>query len=94
MRKKTTKPFGVWADSSYVAKVDDNDKVYRKIAELRVYYQRLGIKKSTCKIAEELKDFRRNPFWAKRMSEQSAKAWEKHFYRSEWYHRRKRKIRP
>lgn len=92
--KKSTKPFGVWTDSSYVAKVDDNAKVYRKIAELRLYYQRLGIKKSTRKIADDLKDSLLYPFWARRMGKQSAKAWEKHFYRSEWYHRCKRKIRP
>lgn len=89
--KAKRKQFGIWTDSSYIAKVDDNDKVYRKIRDMRRYYAKLEIHISVRRIIRQLHE---NPYWRRRLISQSDRAWGKNFYRSKWYHRCKRKIRP
>lgn len=90
MRKKTTKPFGIWVDPRYVAKVDDNDKVYRKIRERLRYFENIKQRKTVSEVIELM---HRNPFWHTRLLSQSDRSWESHLTRRN-HHRCKRKIRP
>lgn len=80
MQAKIRKPFGIWADSKYIAKVDDNTKVYRKIRDMKRYYRKHHIRISLRRIIENLKDPKENPFWSKRMKKQSTESWRKHAY--------------